>query len=615
MGAETRIEGEGTGGVDVCLVVPPFASMHFPSLGTAVLKTACEARGLSVAIVYGAVELAALAGLDAYDAVAEGTMRQLVGERLFRAHAYPPETLARMIEPDPLPEGLQAEFEAVQPHVAKALDIIVAQVLALKPRIVGVSTTFQQNLACAAVARRVKQAVPETVTVMGGANSAWPLALGLAKAFPWIDHFFAGESDIDFPDFCEKLVRDGARPETRVIRSEPIRDMRRVSEPDFTDFFAALAPHQASGALPSWLPRYLTMETSRGCWWGAKNHCTFCGLNGEGMEFRDKPADKARDALLSLANKTGVEYIHLTDNIMPRQYVNELMPELARAEPRVKLYYEVKANLSEAQIDSMAEGGVIVIQPGIESLSSDVLRLMRKGVSAHQNIALLRHCRGVSMKVDWGIIYGFPGELAADYEAMIALMPRIAHLQPPNAAHRIVIDRFSPYYKEPERLGIGTLSPFKAYHALYPPEAPAAEVAYHFDGSYTTELLGDADLIVRLNAGVAAWRAAWDRKVPALELFDVGGKPVVLDTRPIARAPMTPLTREQHEALTLLGKPLSREGMDPALAEHADWLVARGFAIDYEGKVMSLVVRSRAAGKVAWKNWQDVSVPRVAAAE
>ena len=595
-------------GADLCLVVPPFASVQFPQLGVAVLKAACQARGLRVTNVHGEIELAARAGLDAYDAISSGGMRWLIGERLFRAYAYPAETLARLADPLPLTDARQAQFDAVEPHVAAALDAIVARIVALRPRILGVSTTFQQTLACAAIARRVKLALPEVVTVMGGANAAWPIAASMTKAFPWIDHFFAGEADVDFPDFCEALINTGARPAERIIRSEPIRDMRKVFEPDFADFFATLRPHQATGALPPWLPRFLTAETSRGCWWGGKHHCTFCGLNGEGMAFRDKPVALVQSALTALSAKWQVDYIHLTDNIMPRHYVAELMPALAASVSRVKLYYEVKANLSESQVDTMAAGGVIHIQPGIESLSSDVLRLMRKGVSAQQNIALLRHCRGVSIKVDWAILYAFPGEQASAYEAMIALMPKLAHLQPPSGAMQIVIDRFSPYFKDPEAMGIGALSPLPAYRALYPPEVDTSDVAFHFSGDYTTEMLGDEELVARLKAAVAAWQENWNgRTQPVLQLFEAGGKPMVLDTRPTARRAMTALSPAQHEALLWLEHPRARAGLDPARAEHADWLVARDFVLEHEDKLISLVVRAREVGATTWRNWQEVS--------
>ena len=575
---------------DLCLFVPPFASVAFPQLGTAVLKAACQQRGIATRIVYGNLALAARIGLDAYEAVEATPMRAMVADHLFRDSAYPP--AVNLSAPEPLSADVQQVFDAAAPEIEPMIAQIVDEILALHPRILGLSSTFQQNMACSAIALRVKEAAPEIRIVLGGANAAWPICLGLSRAFPWIDHVFAGESDTDFPDFCETLIRDGIAPRERVIHSEPIRDMRVVAAPDFSDFFATLRPLQASGKLPVTLPRYITAESSRGCWWGAKSHCTFCGLNGEeGMVFRHKPAKRMRSELDEIAQH-GVPAVYMTDNIMPRSYLTELLPALAEREPRLNLFYEVKSNMTRAEVETMARGGVAMIQPGIESLSTPVLKLMRKGVSAQQNIALLRDCAATGIRVAWGIIYGFPGEAAADYAAMAALMPLLAHLDPPNAMHRIVIDRFSPLYRGHATNGIGTVYPFESYRALYPPAIDTADIAYHFDADYSTELLGNADLLARMGAAIADWRAVSARpSPPVLQLFDREGGPVVLDTRPIALRPMTPLTPEQHALLVALDRPRSRDAITPEQCEDADWLVSRGFVLDHEDKLVGIVVR------------------------
>ena len=587
------IGGSTTGLTDICLVVPPFDSVHYPQLGTAILKSACVARGLNTRIVYAGIALAKRVGLEAYDAISHGQMKAMVGERLFRPHAYPPATVAALHPLEALTIGQSADFDRLVDAIPPMLDEVVERILALRPRIVGVSSTFEQNLAASAIARRVKEADPAIVTVMGGANAAWPLSLGLAKAFPWIDHFFAGEADVDFPDFCETYLRHGVRTEQRVIHTEPIRDMRAVFAPDYTDFFATLRPAQAAGLLPGWLPRYLMMETSRGCWWGAKNHCTFCGLNGEGMAYREKPAATVIDELDALEG-WGVDQVFMTDNIMPMRYLRELWPDLAARGPRMKMFYEVKANLTEEQLDAMAMAGIVTIQPGIESLSSPVLKLMRKGVTAHQNVALLRHCRGIGMRVHWGMIYGFPGEEAEHYEAMINLIPKLAHLHGPTGRNPILIDRYSPYYNDPTGMGIGEISPFPGYRQLYPPDVGADEVGYHFSGSYTTPLLSNPDLIGRLHAAMDAWKQAWRQEnLPALELFDVGTSKAVLDTRALARTPLTPLTAGQVAVLLELEKPMPRRSLASEKLADADWLIARDFVIDYEDTLMSIVVRAR----------------------
>jgi len=584
-----RGEGDRT---DLCLLVPPFASVAFPQLGTAVLKAACQQRGVATRILYGNLALAGRIGLDAYESVEATPMRAMVADHLFRAFAYPPEIAASLSAPEPLTADVQRVFDAAAPEIEPMIAEIVAEILALRPRILGLSSTFQQNMACSAIALRVKQAAPDIRIVLGGANAAWPICLGLSRAFPWIDHVFAGESDIDFPEFCEKLIRDGVTPRERVIRSEPIRDMRVVAAPDFADFFATLRKLQAAGSLPDTLPRYITAESSRGCWWGAKSHCTFCGLNGEeGMTFRHKSAERMRSELDEIA-QDGVPAVYMTDNIMPRSYLSELLPRLAEREPRLNLFYEVKSNMTRAEVETMARGGVAMIQPGIESLSTPVLKLMRKGVSAQQNIALLRDCAATGIRVAWGIIYGFPGEEAADYVAMAKLMPLLAHLDPPNAMHRIVIDRFSPLYRGHATNGIGAAAPFPAYRALYPPAIDTADIAYHFDGDYSTQLLGDPELLARISAAIMDWQSASARpSPPVLQLFERDGGAIVLDTRPVALRPMTPLTPAQHALLIALDRPRSPSAIEPEQREDADWLVSRGFVVDHEDKLVGIVVR------------------------
>jgi ribosomal peptide maturation radical SAM protein 1 len=367
-------------GVDVCLVVPPFAQVEMPTLAPAILTPAIRARGLSVRTIHANILLAGRMGGRAYHLLSESPRQDMAAERVFRPFAYPETVRDRLEPPKPLPRKLQEAHDAAAAQAEAFLDECCVRILALKPRILGISSVFQQNLASSAIALRIKQAAPETCIVLGGPNAASPMGEALAEIFPWIDYFFAGEADIAFADFCEKLVRDGVRPAERVIHCPPLMDMRRSPAPDFTDYFEALREAQAAGKLADNLPEMLAIETSRGCWWGAKHHCTFCGLNGETMAFRAKPPEQALAELDALEAAWGVGRYMAADNIIPQSYLNNLVPALAAREGDLDIFYEVKANLSPAQLAAMHRAGIVRIQPGIESLSSNVLRLMRKGV-------------------------------------------------------------------------------------------------------------------------------------------------------------------------------------------------------------------------------------------
>ena len=76
-----------------------------------------------------------------------------------------------------------------------------------------------------------------------------------------------------------------------------IRDLDSLPAPNFRDYMDRV---RASPLREKIEPRLL-FQTSRGCWWGAKQHCTFCGLNGQGMAYRSKSADSTFRELESLA--------------------------------------------------------------------------------------------------------------------------------------------------------------------------------------------------------------------------------------------------------------------------------------------------------------------------
>ena len=162
-----------------------------------------------------------------------------------------------------------------------------------------------------------------------------------------------------------------------------------------------------------------------------------------------------------------------------------MLPALASSGRSLQIFYEVKSNLSREQIKLLCEAGVSRIQPGIESLSDHVLKLMRKGTTALRNIQLLKWCREFNIIVEWNILYGFPGETPEDYRGLLELLQAIRFLRPPCAAGPIRLDRFSPYHNSPDDFGLINVRPLKTYRHLYPfDEDSLMRIAYYFDFDY-----------------------------------------------------------------------------------------------------------------------------------
>jgi ribosomal peptide maturation radical SAM protein 1 len=260
-----------------------------------------------------------------------------------------------------------------------------------------------------------------------------------------------------------------------------VRDLDALPIPNFDDFYATLAESPSGTAI---VPA-LMVETGRGCWWGAKSHCTFCGLNGGSMAFRSKSPDRVLDELARLRDTYDTELISVVDNILDLAYFRTVLPRVAEELPGLQLFYEVKANLSNEQVALLAAAGVRRIQPGLESLSDHVLKLMRKGTTMLQNVQLLKWCREHGVHPEWNLLFGFPGERPEDYREMLGVIDAIWALEPPSGEGAVRLDRFSPYHEDPEAFGMTAVRPLAPYTWLYPfGDEARRRIAYYFDFDY-----------------------------------------------------------------------------------------------------------------------------------
>jgi ribosomal peptide maturation radical SAM protein 1 len=358
------------------------------------------------------------------------------------------------------------------------------------------------------------------------------------------------------------------------VPAEPVSRLDESPVPDYAEFFErveGLGPiHRLRVSIP--------YESARGCWWGAKRHCTFCGLNGQTMAFRSKSQGRVLRELTELALRHRILNFNAVDNIIDMAYFDKLLPELAAKDRPFRLFYETKADLGREQIELMVRAGIDHIQPGIESLSSQVLGLMRKGTRAVWNVNLLRWGRYYGMGVYWNLIWGFPGESEADTAGQLALLPRLRHLVPPDGAGRVWMERFSPLFNETDQFVTTRLEPSRTYQWVYPPHVDLPEAAYFFD--YHLEDTLPDEVYEPLTAAVVEWIDLAKRpEQPTLTVADDGTRLVVEDRREVDR-PVTVvlegLAARVHRAVMDHWRPrralldelaISGDELDAALAE------------------------------------------------
>ena len=487
----------------VLLLSMPFGALERQALGISLLKAILTERRIKCDIKYLTFTFAELIGADEYYWISNDLPHTtFVGEWVFTSALYESNPIA---DKNYIRELLQDKWRLSDDTIVRILNVrnmvrhFIDYCMETIPweeyAIVGFTSTFEQNIASLVLAKRINKVYPKIKIVFGGGNWEDEMGEELHRMFPFVDYACTGEADESFPALVEWILsgqtskRSLFKIKGIIYRSngssfytgpaDIIREMDKLPFPDYTDYFRQLDETSAADLV---VPNIL-IETSRGCWWGSKNHCTFCGLNGNTLCFRSKSQERAIREVEHFVGKWKFDMFQAVDNVIDMKYFKEFLP--AMIDRNLTFFYEMRTNLTRKHVRILKEAGVSLIQPGIESLNNHVLKLMRKGTTALQNIQVLKWCKEYGISAGWNLLYGFPGETREDYIEIRKILPIICFLEPPTGWGPVRLDRFSPYFNYWEEFGLTNVRPITSYKYLYPfPEESLRKIAYYFDYGY-----------------------------------------------------------------------------------------------------------------------------------
>lgn len=609
--------------MNILFVVMPFGAIR-PAIGVSLLKPCLTRKGISSEILYLNIRFARRVGFPDYDYVADRSPTQsLAGDWIFAdclstrqteaddAYLKTFERRFRIFGPTEQPIKIITRCRSFADEFLKEC---LSSVDWRRFDIVGFTSTFSQHAASLALAKTVKDRFPNLPIVFGGANCEDVMGLQLHRSFPFVDFVCTGEADLSFPQLAQAL-QDGKdvgeipgvisrrEGESRfsTLTPERERNLDVLPTPDYGEYFEqlqTLAPRPKTGGVA-------LIESSRGCWWGEKHHCTFCGLNGTSMSFRSKSAKRVLEELSELRNRYHPDYIAAVDNILDMKYFRDLVPELALEGLQLGIFYETKANLTKEQLRMLRAAGIATIQPGIESLSTNILRLMRKGTTAIQNIQMLKWCTEFGITAYWNLIYGFPGEEPNEYDKTAELIESLYHLRPPHGIGPIRLDRFSPNFVRANEMGIVNVRPDASYNCIYNlPAEQLEQLAYYFEHDYQ-DGRDPERYISNARCAVARWQEYSDN--PGLKYADHGESLAIWDRRPKVKRTVTILTEmeravylycDQHRTLRQIETMAQTAyGGTSSVQRFLDDMVRDRLMIHLDGNYLSLATLATPVGQ------------------
>ena len=515
---------------DVMLVRMPYV-FSSPSLALGLLKAELDEAGISSRVRYSSESFIGFLGPEGYkDLEVVVNSITMCWEILFAPAAgltprISPEALLQSVFAEMGPERRQDDvlYRRVQrlreiwPELSEKidefLDIEAARIASCRPKVVACALMVQERNASVALFRRLKKLLPGVQTILGGGCCAGERGLEFLRVFPEVDYVFSGEADGVFADICRCLCagdREGLKerhPEilsrstdrTVPVRIRTVTDLDQCFIPDFTDYFQQKVEHPGG-------KRYLVLESSRGCWWGEKSPCRFCGLHfsRESRAFREKSPQRFWQEVLEVSQRYECYEIVFSDCVLSRAVIAALPEEAEGDFRKLSLMTECKSTLKAADIRRLKYNCFDALQPGIESLSDEILKIMRKGAMVIDHLSFLKYARIYGVHAVWNILYGVPGEKRAWNEKMLTLMEHIHHLEPPNAIAPLQLAADSVFADEPEQYGLHTVRLKDCEMAKDPPDERFTWKTSQY--YYSPDMPPDGEMVVRLREEWQKWR-------------------------------------------------------------------------------------------------------------
>lgn len=504
------------------LVNMPWGRTHSPSMGLGILKSVLAERDVDCDVAYlnlawyKLVEerLSSRASLTSPIELFEiGTTSELYGEWIF-SQSYFEHTHSEFVQqagklkPARNATGAHVweDYKSLRHLVPEFIDWAAGAVDWSQYRIVGFTTMFSQLMASMCLARRLKADHPDLRIVMGGARCEGKMGVEVLRQFSALDAVFTGKAEESFPAYVEATFRGALRVpipgiafradggELRDLEDTSSLDLNTQPTPDFHDYFDQYECLE----LPKYHPKYVLIEASRGCYWGVKRHCVFCGLLGPRPSYNSKKPERLEEEIRELASRHHQARFMFADLIMNFRHFRQTLRCLSDSLIGFSYFCEIKPDLSAEQVFELRRTGCRQVQPGIESFSTAVLSYINKGASGISNVAALKYFREAGIIPHWNLIYGFPSECPDDYRLMVDVLRSITHLTPPKSVGRMGVVRSSPSHIHAEKLGFEALRPHSQYEYLFPFDRSALTnlcFTFEFDfadgrspSTYTAEL-------------------------------------------------------------------------------------------------------------------------------
>ena len=285
---------------------------------------------------------------------------------------------------------------------------ILKKSLDLNPKIVGISATSISIPEAVNVAKYVKESTNAKVIIGGPHVSGDPKFI---KEFKDVfDYGLIGEGEISFTDIVKKILKDKS-PKKGIIMGKPLKNLKYLPRPAY--HLLSIEKYKTFG---------LIAMSSRGC----PYRCTYCPMGGTKVRFKD-PKDFVGE-IAFLKDKYNIKKITFCDEnfTINKSHARKICSELIKENIDLRWSAQTRCDLTDKYtLELMKRAGCELIQFGVESLSEDIQRKIKKHLTLSSISRAIKLAKGANLKVSINLMFGFPMERRSDITKSINILHKL----------------------------------------------------------------------------------------------------------------------------------------------------------------------------------------------
>ena len=291
------------------------------------------------------------------------------------------------------------------------IDETIEKIISLNPKIVGLSAMTHIVKTAGYIAKKIKERLPKTVTVLGGFHATF-LPEQTLNEFPGLDFVSVGEGEICWSKFADSILNNKGdienikglwfRKDGKVVdmgRGEIPKTLDELGEPGW-HLFDQEVIHKYASEIP--------VIGMRGC----PFTCNFCS-RPYGRSVRLRTPKLIVDEIERNQKKYNIRFFEFWDETFTvnKKHTQDLCKEIIDRKLNIEYYCMTHANTFDLETAKMMrESGCCTAGLGVESGNDEILLKMGKAAKKENILRARNIFKEAGIRVTCYLIVGHPNE-------------------------------------------------------------------------------------------------------------------------------------------------------------------------------------------------------------